>query len=204
MFHKEEDDKPNLFKVIIVLFNLVALILCIIWTFKIINNAKSESTPYDRFISNDTLQNYTESDFCYGRKYEYSKYGAFKVFNIRMDKIKKFARAILATKFVSIGNVVLVYIVFLCCKSQNTRIGFVLLYVLIYLTNCILNVIFIEKLSNYYSESNFYDFERFSKCDYLKGTFRKSYEYMNNVKKNCFRIFVINFISAIFEAINIS
>lgn len=200
----EKDGDLSPIKGIVGLFNLVTLILLIIWLFKIINNSKNEPLNYAVFVSNETLVNYTEGDFCYGRKNEYLKRGAFQLFNIRMKKIKKFAKALLALKFISIGTGFFTGIVKVCCrKHKDTSIGFLLLLSLIYIANNILNVIFMEKLNSYYSESNFYDFEKFSKCAYIQTTFKRSYKFMKTVDKNCKRIFIVNFISAILEAISI-
>ena len=212
--YKDKDEDKNkcddCIKGIIALFNFVCLILLIIWLFKIINNAKDEPSHYSQLISNDSLKNYTESDFCYGRKYEYSKFGAFKLFHIQMEKIKKYARGLLATKFISI----ILSIISICAwwsynKSYKTSTAdknifiFSIFFTLFYLANCILNVVFNELLSNNFSQSNFEDFETFSKCAYLKSNFRIKYKFMNKVKKNCEKIFVVNLISSILEALNV-
>ncbi len=201
----ERDRDFSPIKGIFGLFNLVTLILLIVWLFKIINNSKNEPLNYAVFVSNETLVNYTEGDFCYGRKYEYLKRGAFQLFNIKMKKIKKFAKALLASKFISIGTFFFIGIVNGCYrKCKDTSICFFLLFCLIYIANNILNVIFMEKLNSYYRESNFYDFEKFSKCAYIQTTFKRSYKFMKTVDKNCKKIFVVNFISAILEAISIN
>ena len=200
----DEKESINLLKGIIGLFNLVTLILLIIWLFKIINNSKNEPLNYAVFVSNETLVNYTEGDFCYGRKYEYLKRGAFQLFNIKMKKIKKFAKALLASKFISIGTIFLMGIVNCCYREcKKASIGVLVLLGLIYIANNIINIIFMEKLNSYHSESNFYDFEKFSKCAYIQTTFKRSYKFMKTVDKNCKRIFVVNFISSILEAINL-
>lgn len=192
-------------KGVIALFNFVCLILLIIWLFIIISNAKEEPGHYDQFIGNDSLKNYTKSDFCYGRKYEYSKYGAFKLFHIQMKKIKKYARGLLATKFISIilGFGAFCAIIAFKDRSSGVKVSIALIYILFYLANCILNVVFCELLSNNFSKSNFEDFETFSKCDYLKTTFNQKYKFINKVKNNCEKIFVVNLISSILEALNI-
>ena len=71
------------------------------------------------------------------------------------------------------------------------------------LINTILKIIFFELLSQNISDSNFEDFETFSDCDYLYGGFKKKYDFITTVKKNCQRISVVNLISSIFEALNI-
>ena len=85
---KDDDDCKILIKGVIGLFNFVTLILLIIWLCKIIKNADDEPPSFADFIANESLKNYTESDFCYGRKFEFSKNGALSIFHIRMKKIK--------------------------------------------------------------------------------------------------------------------
>ena len=207
---KEDKNKCEIFaKAIIGLFNFVCLILLIIWLFKIINNSENEPRNYSQFISNYSLKNYTESDFCYGRKYEYSKYGAFSLFHIHMEKIKKYARGLLATKFISIILIILPIFAGICYNNSNksekadkNMFIFYLFYTLFFLANIILNVVFNELLSNNFSQSNFEDFETFSKCGYLKFTFHRNYKFVNKVKKNCEKIFVVNLISNILEALD--
>ncbi len=205
MNSNKDSIKMNCCKLIIGLFNFVTFILLLVWLFKIINNAKSEPKNYAYFISNDVPQNYTLGDFCYGRQYEYLQNGAFEVFNIRMEKIKKFAKALVATKFISMGIVIFISILRVCQFKRNkvVVIIIILLIVIIFITNNILNVIFIEKLNSYFSESNFHDFEKFSNCDYISPTFQRDYKFMNTVKKNYEKIFVVNYINSILEAINL-
>ena len=91
--YKYDEESKNkceiIIKGIIALFNFVSLILLIVWLCIIINNAEEEPESFTSFVSNETASNYTEGDFCYGRKYEFSKNGVFKVFHIRMKEIKK-------------------------------------------------------------------------------------------------------------------
>ena len=84
--------------------------------------------------------------------------------------------------------------------SSNARFFFGLAIIVFYIANSVLNVVFIELLSNNFSDSNFEDFETFSHCDYIKGTFEDKYEFIINVKKNCKKIFAVNLISSILEA----
>ena len=122
-----------------------------------------------------------------------------------MKKIKKYARGLLATKFISIilGFGPFYAIIALKDRSSGVNVSIALIYILFYLANCILNVVFCELLSNNFSKSNFEDFETFSKCDYLKTTFNQKYKFINKVKNNCEKIFVVNLISSILEALNI-
>lgn len=222
MYSKDNEKESKLeiiIKGLIAIFNFVSLILLIVWLFKIICNAEKEPWFRGNFIANDSLQNYTEGDFCYGRKYEYTRIGALRLFNIQMDEIKKYAKALLVTKFVSIGLVIYASLLRICfadrleqyCeilekkyfKRIKRKYFFSISVIIPYIANNILNVIFLEKLSDYYSDSNFYDFERYSKCDYMQKNFKRKYKFVTTVKKNCNKVFIVNMISSILEAINI-
>lgn len=212
--YKHEEKKKNkleiLIKGIIALFNFVTLILLVVWLFKIIKNAHEEPKLFASFVDNDSSSDYSEGDFCYGRKYEFSNLGALKLFNINMDKIKKFSIGLLVSKFISILLVIFAaYAKFLYDESFKTEVAekniliFSIIYTILYLINCVLNVVFYELLSNKINDSNFEDFEKFEKCKYLIGNFKKKYEFIINVKNNSERIGVVNFISSILEALNI-
>ena len=196
-------------KTIIFLFNIISLILLIIWLFKIIKIDKIEPTNFEQFITNDSLKNYTEGEFCYGHKYEYIKNGALQTFNIQLEKIKGIAKAILIAKFISVGLIILNLLLHSCwdihyfCEKIGCHLLLHIIIILIFTASSIVNVIFTEKLSNYFSQSNFYDFERFSKCDYLNVNFKKKYDFINTIKKNCERILIVNFISSILEGLNV-
>ena len=70
----EDKNKCELIvKGIISLFNFVSLILLIVWLCKIINNANEEPKSFNSFFTNESPLNYTEGDFCYGRKFEFQK-----------------------------------------------------------------------------------------------------------------------------------
>ena len=127
-----------------------------------------------------------------------------------MKEIKKYARGLLATKFISIIFIILNICALWCYKmSSKTYIADRNLLISaafctsFFLANSILNVVFFELLSNNFTKSNFEDFKTFSKCDYLKSTFKNKYKFMNKVKNNCEKIFVVNLISSILEALNI-
>ena len=212
--YKYDEESKNkcetIVKGIIALFNFVSLILLIVWLCIIINNAEEEPESFTSFVSNETASNYTEGDFCYGRKFEFSRFGALKLFHICMKEIKKYSVGLLVSKFISILLVIFAVIAkisFECSyKShvayKNIKI-FGIFFTILYLINSILNVVFFELLSNNFSDSNFEDFEKFSSCSYLNGAIEKNYDFISTVKNNCERISVVNLISSILEALNI-
>ena len=207
----EDKNKCELIvKGIISLFNFVSLILLIVWLCKIINNANEEPKSFDSFFSNESPLNYTEGDFCYGRKFEFSKNGVFKIFHIRMKEIKKYSIGLLVSKLISI---LMVICAACACKAyEDSTKGsyanknmktFAIIFTIFYIANSILNVVFFEFLSHNFSDSNFEDFETFSNCAYLNRKFKRKYDFINTVKNNCERISVVNLISSILEALNV-
>ena len=212
--YKADDEDKNkcelIVKGIISLFNFVSLILLIVWLCKIINNANEEPKSFNSFFTDESPLNYTEGDFCYGRKFEFSKNGAFKLFHIRMKEIKKYSIGLLVSKLISILMVICA-----ACASKayedslktdvadKNMIIFSLIFTIFYIANSILNVVFFELLSHNFSDSNFEDFETFSNCAYLTRKFKRKYDFINTVKNNCERISVVNLISSILEALNV-
>ena len=162
------------------------------------------------FLSNESPLNYTEGDFCYGRKYEFSKNGVFKVFHIRMKEIKKYSIGLLVSKLIS-------FLMIICAAcaitfyekstkgsyADKNMIIFAIIYTILYIINSILNIVFFELLSHNFSDSNFEDFETFSNCAYLTRKFKRKYDFINTVKNNCERISVVNLISTILQALNV-
>ena len=116
--YKQEEKKKNkleiLIKGIIALFNFVSLILLIVWLCIIINHADKEPKSFASFVDSNSSSNYTEGDFCYGRRYEFSNLGALKLFNIKMDKIKKYSIGLLVSKFISI-----LLVIFAACAKLS-------------------------------------------------------------------------------------
>ena len=208
---KERKNTCELYvKGIIGLFNFVTLILLIVWLCIIINNANEEPKSFDSFFSNESPLNYTEGDFCYGRKYEFSKNGLFKVFHIRMKEIKKYSIGLLVSKLISFLMIICAAGAIIAYEkstkgsyADKNMIIFAIIYTILYIINSILNVVFFELLSHNFSDSNFEDFETFSNCAYLTRKFKRKYDFINTVKNNCERISVVNLISTILEALNV-
>ena len=212
--YKADDEDKNkcelIVKGIISLFNFVSLILLIVWLCKIINNANEEPKSFNSFFTNESPLNYTEGDFCYGRKFEFSKNGAFKLFHIRMKEIKKYSIGLLVSKLISILMVICA-----ACASKayedslktdvadKNMIIFAIIFTIFYIANSILNVVFFELLSHNFSDSNFEDFETFSNCAFLTRKFKRKYDFISTVKNNCERISIVNLISTILEALNV-
>ena len=207
----EDKNKCELIvKGIISLFNFVSLILLIVWLCKIINNANEEPKSFNSFFTDESPLNYTEGDFCYGRKFEFSKNGAFKLFHIRMKEIKKYSIGLLVSKLISFLMVICAACVIKAYEdstkgsdADKNMIIFAIIFTIFYIANSILNVVFFELLSHNFSDSNFEDFETFSNCAYLTRKFKKKYDFINTVKNNCERISVVNLISSILEALNV-
>ena len=197
-------------KGIISLFNFVTLILLIVWLSIIIHNANEEPESFSSFVDNEFSVDYSEGDFCYGHKFEFSRIGAFELFHIRMGKIKKYSIGLLVSKIISFLLVNIDWcaiLVYLKCSSmrgdaEKNMMIFGIVFTICSLINSILNIVFFEKFSQHFSDSNFEDFEKFSDCDYLIGAFKEKYDFITTVKKSGERISVVNLISSIFEAFN--
>jgi len=162
------------------------------------------------FLSNESPLNYTEGDFCYGRKFEFSKNGVFKIFHIRMKEIKKYSIGLLVSKLISM---LMILCAACACKAykdsskdyyaDKNMIKFAIIYTILYIINSILNIVFFELLSHNFSDSNFEDFETFSNCAFLTRKFKRKYDFISTVKNNCERISIVNLISTILEALNV-
>ena len=198
-----------IFKGIIALFNFVIIILLVVWLCIIIHHADEEPESFSSFVDNEFSVDYSEGDFCHGRKFEFSRIGAFELFHIRMGKIKKYSIGLLVSKLISI----LLVIVQLCAifayeNSGKTNVAeknmmiFGIVFTICSLINSILNIVFFEKFSQHFSDSNFEDFEKFLDCSYLIGAFKKKYDFITTVKKSGERISVVNLISSIIDAFN--
>jgi len=196
-----------MFKSIIALFNFVILILLIVWLCIIIHHADEEPKSFSSFVDNEFSVDYSEGDFCHGRKFEFSRIGAFELFHIRMGKIKKYSIGLLVSKLISILLAIIAILSYQkCCLKTDVADRIWILYGIIFticsLINSILNVVFFEKFSQHFSDSNFEDFEKFSDCDYLIGAFKEKYDFITTVKKSGEIISVVNLISSILDAFN--
>jgi len=226
-YQKEYKDKKNaerikkcelIFKGIFALFNFVILILLIVWLCIIIHHADEEPKSFSSFVDNEFSVDYSEGDFCHGRKFEFSRIGAFELFHIRMGKIKKYSIGLLVSKLISILLEIINFCAILSyekCSSKTDvddsvddsvddryMIIFGYVFTICSLINNILNIVFIEKFSQHFSDSNFEDFEKFLDCSYLIGAFKKKYDFITTVKKNGERLSIVNLISSILEAFN--
>ena len=159
---------------------VIALVLIVIWLFKLLINAKNEPSNRSRYISKDPLNYYTEGDFCYEYYEKFIKNGAIDTFGFPMKKIKKYTRALLATIFISILSLILCSI-FMCIKKCD-KIGANFLAI-IFLLAVILSIVFAIILAHYYYKGNYSDFEEFSRCSYLAKRFRTDYNFIYRIKE---------------------
>jgi hypothetical protein len=159
------------------------IILIIIWLFKITKNAKNEPTNRSRYIDKDPGFYYEEGEFCYDNYEKYILKGAFDTFGLRIKRIKKYSRAVLATIFISLGSMIMV-IIFSELKDCNENFAsyFIGLFSFFYVISDILCLAFAIVLAHDYFKSNFSDFEKFSKCRYLMKQFKKDYNFIFIIK----------------------
>lgn len=165
---------------------LTTLVLIIIWLFKIIINARSEYSARSHYIIKDPSNYYTEEEFCYEKYEPFIIKGALHIFDLPIEKIKKYATALLSTILISIGSFVLSGILICISKhsyhySENSLCCASFFYV-ICLLGIILSLAFAIVLAYYYSKGNYNDFEDFSRCRYLKKNFRADYDFIFQIK----------------------
>ena len=145
------------------LFYLAMIILIIIWLFKIIKNAKNEPTNRSRYIDKDPAFYYEEGEFCYDNYEKFILKGAFDTFGLRIKRIKKFSKAVLATIFISLGPFIL-GLILVCLKDCHENISsiFIAVFGLFYIISNILCIAFAIVLAHDYFKSDFSDFKEFS------------------------------------------
>ena len=185
---------------------LITLILIIIWLFKILINAKSEPSNRNRYISRDPSLYYYEGDFCYEYYEKFIKKGAIDTFGFPMKKIKKYARALLATIFISIGSLILA-LIFLCISKcsygmKDCIAGSICFYIILVL-GVILSLVFAIILAHYYYKGNYSDFEEFSRCSYLTNRFRSDYDFIFKIKEGYNAPFFLVLIAEFFNFIKL-
>ena len=170
---------------------IAMIILTIIWLFKIIKNAKNEPTNRSRYIDKDPALYYEEGEFCYDNYEKFILKGAFDTFGLRIKRIKKYSKAVLATIFISLGSFIMI-IIFSCLKDRHEDIlsFFVSLLGLIYTISNILCIAFAIVLAHDYLKSNFSDFEEFSRCRYLLKHFKKDYNFIFIIKEEFKMLFI--------------
>ena len=190
-------------KFILSLASLVLSILCIVWIAKVYSNADNEPSNRVIYCQNEsgiTLYHsdfYSAGDFCYDHYQAFLDKGAFEDLDIRMKKIKKFSLAIIITFSISFGlifiSLIMIIIGLIAECRENYFLVIPIIAILGYLAS-IVSFIFFIILSVHYFKSNFDDFDKFSDCEYLNPSFYKDYDFVNVVKDNYFKYFIVNII----------
>ena len=191
---------------ILSIISLVIFILCLTWLYKVKNNAKNEPTNRSSYISDDPLNYYIEGDFCYDNYLNYPSKGAFNIFDLRMKKIKKYAKALITTYLITVIVTVLTFIYSIVgealFKNKKKCLAiFSLLIFLIVLVVSILSLVFFIILSVNYFKGKFDKFEDFSECKYLNNQFKSDYHFVSVVKDNFKKFFILNIIGIVLSCI---
>ena len=152
--------------IIVELAFLIVFIVCIVYLFKVNNNAKDEPTNRGGYITSDPYSYYTEGDFCLDHLEPYVDKGAFKEFDLRIKKIKKFSTILIAILFVKMALSLLASFLGLCCESKKCSC-FILILLFLSLVAEVLFLIFFIIISVHYFKSKFSKFEKFEECKYL-------------------------------------
>ena len=168
---------------------IAIFIACVVFLFKVNQKAKDEPTNRGGYIMYDPYDYYTEGDFCIDRLEPYISKGAFKEFDLRIKKIKRYSTILIVILLVKMGLSLLASILGQCCKSKKCS-RFILIILLLSLVAEILFLIFFIIISVYYFKSKFNKFDDFSKCKYLGSSFEKDYDFVYDLKKY-FKIFFI-------------
>ena len=190
---------------ILFLCYITALILIIIWIFKLHNNAKNEPKSRITYITEDPSIFYKEEEFCYETCEPFVISGAIKIFDIPIQKIKKFCKALISTIFISIGSFILGIIFHSIAEKCDKDIFDSLSY---FPATCcifgvILSIIFAIILMHYYSKGNYSDFEEFSRCRFLSKQFRKDYDFIFKLKNEYKMPFAVLLIMEFFNFIKL-
>ena len=200
----------RILSVIKLLLGIAVLVLTIVslaYLVKVKNHAHNEPTNRGYYIDDDPLNYYSEGDFCYDKYRNYESQGAFKIFDIKMKKIRQYSKALLATYIVglvlSVLSILFNVIQQLCMPNINCIGCFLLLVNLLNIINSILTIIFFIILSVNYYKGEFGDFEDFSKCSYFNDSFRKDYHFVSVVKDNFKKFFILYLISIILNIISL-
>ena len=101
---------------------LIALILIIIWLFKLNSNAKSEPSSRNSYIIEEPSTYYREDEFCYEKYEPFLVKGVLEIFDIPTSRIRKFCKALLSTIFISLGLIIL-SIILIALGIENNSDG---------------------------------------------------------------------------------
>ena len=196
----------SIIKNILGIASIIITIICIVWLVKIKNNAHNEPLNRGYYIEDDPINYYSEGDFCYDKSRTYEYGGVFTTFDIRMNKIKKYSKALLGTYFIelflSFFILLLFFLYYICCENSICIACLFFLIGLLSLINSILKIVFFIKLSINYYKGELDEFEDFSKCLYLNQSFRVDYHFVWVVKDNFIKFFILFIINIILDFID--
>ncbi len=186
---------------------LVTFILVIIWLFKLLRNAKSEPKSRNSYIIEEHLNYYNEEEFCYEKYEPFLVKGALETFDIPTKNIKKYCKAVISLIFITLGSTILSSI-FVCVGKYSWRnhdcfMCLAILFYLFFILGLILSLVFAIILMHYYSKGDYNDFEEFSRCRYLSKRFRKSYDFVFNIKNGYQMPFALIIITEFFNFIKL-
>ena len=159
---------------------LIALILIIIWLFKLNSNAKSEPSSRNSYIIEEPSTYYREDEFCYEKYEPFLVKGALEIFDIPTSRIRKFCKALLSTIFISLGLIILSTILIAVGNKRTKDLGCCLYSLAV--ISIILSIIFAIILVHNYSKGNYRDFAEFYSCRYLSQKFRKDYAFVFDIE----------------------
>ena len=192
------------FHIFIFIINVTLIIICLVWLYKIKDNAKDEPSNRIKYIKEDdsSIEEYSEGDFCFKYYTTYLTDGAYKDFDIKMTNIRKYSTYLFILSLISLCLLfifmVIIFITEKCYSSHKKCFKYFLISsITINIYIDILCLVLFIILSVHYYKSNFGDFRDFSRCHYLNRDFKKDYDCTFVVKNNFtkfFKLFIINFI----------
>ena len=176
---------------------LILFIISLVFLFQIKSNSKKEPINRGGYIQTDPLNYYLEEEFCYKHYESFIDKGAFKDFDLRIKKIRKFAIILIVIFFIKMFFVIIIGILNKIEEKYNDNKMckcFKCIILLLYLINELLLLIFFIIISVHYFNSNFDDFDKFSKCRYLGSNFKYDYDFVSVVKKKFKTFFILTII----------
>lgn len=188
--NKKIKEKINVFVTALsLLAYLITFILIIVWLFKILLNAKSEPSNRNIYIKKDPSNYYEEGEFCYDNYKNFIIKGVLDNFDIPIKNIRKYAKVLLSTIFISIDSLVITNILINITKSQC--ISCVKCFFIIFILALILSIAFAIVFAHYYFNGNYNNFEEFSRCRYLTKKFKTDYDFIFKIKNEFNMPFVL-------------
>lgn len=186
---------------------IVTFILIIVFLCKILYYTKNEPKNRESYILNELSNYYTEGEFCY---YNYKKFiekGVIDNFGLPIKKIRKYAQALLSTLLISIVSLLIATILVRIGKSRyysdNWYMCLGTLFYIFFVLAVILSIAFAIVFAHYYFKGNYDDFEEFSRCRYLKMTFKSDYDFIFKIKNGFKMPFVLILITEFFNFIKL-